>query len=129
MTTLLRVPERVIRCYAEQNGLSKNEAECHFEELVKFLESCSSTQERCAPSEDIDRVWHAFLQFTREYREFCLASFGRVIDHDPSPREENIEPYLRTREIAERRFGELDLSFWPVGAIGATCCGTGNALL
>lgn len=126
VTHVFKVPVPVILCYVEKYNLSKIEAVHHFEELFKFLEICSVTQKRCAPSEAIDRVWHVFLQFAREYREFCLANFDRVINHDPSPLEENIEPYLRTREIAEQRFGKLDSSFWPVGVVGATCCGTGN---
>ena len=123
----LNVPVRVIHRYAEEYNLSEVEAEQHFEELCKFFESCSITQERCAPSEAIDRVWHAFLQFTREYREFCLSNFGRMIDHDPSSCEENVQPYLHTRKIAEQRFGKLNSSFWPVGSIGATICGVGDA--
>jgi len=125
---VINVPSYVVSCYAEQHKLQRTEAVSHFDELVKFLKVCASTQERCAPSEQLDRTWHVFLQFTREYRAFCVSSFGRMIDHDPSPREKNIEAYLRTRQIAEEKYGILDSVFWPVGAVGATCCGSPSTL-
>lgn len=125
--TTLTVTSRVVRRYAEDHNLQEVEAIRHFDELVKFLEICASTPERCAPSEALDEVWHGFIQFTKEYREFCLKNFGRMIDHDPSPREENIEPYLLTRKIAEERYGSLDPAFWPNGSAGATVCGSPGA--
>jgi hypothetical protein len=127
MTKTLIVPSRVVCRYAEDHGLQEAEAVRHFDELVKFLEICTSTPERCTPSEALDKVWHGFIQFTREYRKFCLDNFGQMVDHDPSPREENIEPYLLTRKIAEEKYGPLDPMFWPDGAIGATVCGSSSA--
>ncbi|MDO8622261.1 MAG: hypothetical protein Q7R80_03455 [bacterium] len=127
MTTTINVPSRVVRRYAEDHGLQEAEAVRDFDELVRFLTICSSTPERCAPSEALDEVWHTFIQFTREYREFCLSNFGRMIDHDPSPREENIQPHLLTCKIAEERYGVLDPVFWPGGAAGATMCGAPGA--
>lgn len=35
------------------------------------------------PSIVADDLWHTFLLFTVDYREFCLKSFGKVIDHEP----------------------------------------------
>src|SRR6266436_6159449 len=29
----------------------------------------------------IDEVWHQFVLFTKEYREFCLATIGHFIGH------------------------------------------------
>ncbi len=117
------VPSRVVQRYAQDYDISMEQASRHFDELVGFLEICASTPERCAPSEAMDEVWHTFIQFTREYREFCLSNFGYMIDHDPSPRTENIEPYIRTRKLAETRFDKIDPLFWPIGAAGATMCG------
>jgi hypothetical protein len=123
MNVLPTVPDRVIRSYAAQYNLGETDAKQHFAELIRFLSACSSTTDRCAPSIALDKPFHVFFSFGREYREFCLRHFGCFIDHDPSSLEENIGPYLRTRQIAEERFGTLDLLFWPVGADGATRCG------
>lgn len=123
MLMTANIPRCVVHRYAETHNMRETEAVREFDELIKFLKTCASVTERCAPSEALDKVWHEFMQFTLEYQEFCLSNFGRVINHDPSPRERNIGPYLRTRETAQEMFGELDLFFWPIGAAGATCCG------
>ncbi len=34
----------------------------------------------------IDEMWHTFLMYTLEYKNFCLNHFGRVIEHQPTPR-------------------------------------------
>lgn len=126
MTT---VPVRVVQRYGEDHGLRESEALRHFDELVKFLTICASTSERCAPSKTLDEVWHAFILFTREYREFCLSNFGRIIDHDPSPQEKNIQPYLLTRKLAEEKYGVLDPEFWPNDPLGATVCGSPGSIV
>jgi hypothetical protein len=35
-----------------------------------------------------DDLWHTFLLYSKEYREFCMNSFGRIIDHVPHTEEE-----------------------------------------
>lgn len=126
---MLTIPRRVLRQYAQEQGIHEMVATNHFQELAWFLEVCASTDARCAPSPKVDGVWHCFLQFTREYREFCVANFGFMIDHDPSPREENVRAYLCTRELAVQKFGTLQPDFWPAGDIGATCCGAKRCAL
>ena len=120
---MLSIPKRVVSDYAIEKHISLDLAEYHFQELIKFLIVCASAQKRCAPSEALDAPWHSFVMFTKEYRDFCLINFGRIIDHDPSPKEKNVEAYVRTRALAAERFGDLDKNFWPKGELGATCCG------
>lgn len=33
---------------------------------------------------EMDDMWHTFLLFTKDYREFCQSFFGDFIDHEPN---------------------------------------------
>ncbi|HBB34629.1 MAG TPA: hypothetical protein DC064_23305 [Cyanobacteria bacterium UBA9273] len=35
------------------------------------------------PTQEIDRVWHAHILHTRQYRQDCEMLFGYFIDHEP----------------------------------------------
>lgn len=35
------------------------------------------------PNKKVDDLWHTYLLYTREYREFCNKCFNRFIDHIP----------------------------------------------
>lgn len=35
------------------------------------------------PSQVVDDLWHTFILYTKDYRDFCENSFGRFIDHIP----------------------------------------------
>lgn len=121
------IAARVIAAYARQETIDIAEARSHFQHLERFLAACSANEERCAPSEAVDGLWHHFIQYTREYREYCVGNFGKLIDHDPSPKSENIEAYIRTRAYLEGQHGRLDIRWWPTGKAaticGATICG------
>lgn len=126
-SALDRLPDRVVDHYIRQQNVSPHKARMDFCELLKFLSICASTPTRCAPSEAVDAVWHSFMQFTADYRHFCLTHFDCIIDHDPSPAQENIEPYIFTRQAIEREFGSIDPAFWPEGSAGAWMCGGNRA--
>ena len=104
--------ERVLERYAKEHRLPMSEAERHFRELMKFLAICAMMPFPCTPSAKMNEVWHNFLLHTSEYYEFCLAEFGRIIHHSPSPFPENVK-YRKTRQIAKKMFGELDPELWP----------------
>ncbi|CAH0442450.1 glycine-rich domain-containing protein [Ralstonia pseudosolanacearum] len=36
------------------------------------------------PSRVADDLWHAFILYTREYRDFCRRAFGKFLHHLPS---------------------------------------------
>lgn len=36
------------------------------------------------PSKVVDELWHEFILYTREYRDFCDRAFGRFLDHAPA---------------------------------------------
>lgn len=53
----------------------------------------------------LDEMWHTFLMFTKDYREFCYEYFGVMIDHEPMKRaekEHNQKMLAENKEEAEK---------------------------
>ncbi|HEY9405378.1 MAG TPA: hypothetical protein VIQ24_22195 [Pyrinomonadaceae bacterium] len=73
-------------------------------------------------SDSIDRMWHTFLLFTKDYKTFCEVYLGMFINHEPF---EQPAPaaYLETRSFAQDYFGWLDAELWPLEAKGDCGCG------
>jgi len=53
---------------------------------LKFL-----TNESLVPNLKTDSFWHAFLMFTRDYRDWCNEHFGEMIDHIPEDEGDEVE--------------------------------------
>jgi hypothetical protein len=71
------------RVAAEQN-IPGSEAERVVEQALAFLAACAlNLGARLSPSRRVDPGWHAFLQYTLEYAEFCDRIAGRFIHHVP----------------------------------------------
>lgn len=106
---------RVLKRYVLDHGVDEGEARKRFDGLKQFLYVCAVTPGYKVTSDAIDSIWHTFLLFTRDYREFCLRHLGKFINHEPfevpSP-----ESYLLTRARAQEMFGSLDESLWPLEA-------------
>src|SRR2546425_7422020 len=107
METVAQIPQRVIERYSRDRAITQAEAGTHFAELQKFLQVCASSGGIHAPSRALDEIWHTFVLFTKDYGDFCLKRFGRFIHHEPTA-VRMPTAYTRTREIAERMFGDLD---------------------
>lgn len=75
------IPSHVVAAYADKYSLSPAEAEERFARLDGFLASAADRTSR--PDVLVDHAWHAFLLYTREYREYCDRRFGVFIDHTP----------------------------------------------
>lgn len=73
----------VIKKHASENGLPYEEAEKHFEECIKFLYICTLTDQSLSPSKDLDKIWHTFILFTKDYQLFCHNYLGKFIHHVP----------------------------------------------
>jgi hypothetical protein len=106
---------RVLRRYELDNNVDTSEAHRRFNGLKQFLYVCAVTPGYKVTSDAIDSMWHTFLLFTKDYRDFCTRYLGKFINHEPfevpSP-----ESYLMTRERARQLFGELDEALWPAQA-------------
>ena len=102
----------VCKRFAEENGVSIEEARGVFMEMKRFFYIAILSQQPCSPSKAVDAMWHTFLMYTAHYRWFCQQFNGAFIDHTPSDKPE-LEGYTRTREFALALFGEVDGKCWP----------------
>lgn len=53
----------------------------------------------------LDEMWHVFILFTKDYREFCLDYVGEFIDHFPESSSEGEE---HGDEVLEAYLGNID---------------------
>ncbi len=104
--------DRVLKRYEIDYQVDASEARRRFDGLKQFLFVCAVTPGYKVTSDAIDSMWHTFLLFTRDYREFCTSYLGIFINHEPfeipSP-----ESYVTTRNRAREIFGALDEALWP----------------
>src|SRR5438067_2420856 len=112
------IPRAVIRCYAEDYQLAEDIAERHFAELAKFLKMSATSDGSCAPSRQIDKAWHIFLLFTREYQEFCQGEIGSFVHHAPSERKLILQ-YEKSRRLLRETYGSIDEELWPANSAEA----------
>ncbi len=105
----------VVRRYAREHGVSQEEAEDLFQEMLKWLYLCYRTNldgpdgAACVMTQDIikiDWMWHTFLLFTRDYAAFCDRCFGFFLHHIPNEDEEEQPLDLAVvREQLEQQYG------------------------
>lgn len=87
----------VVKKFRDKWSVSEQAASDIFEETKKFLFLADHAQRRCITFEIdesvliIDKMWHTFILFTKEYSEFCDAFFGRMLHHIPFCRAHLIE--------------------------------------
>src|SRR4051812_5899203 len=75
--------DAVVRRIAKAHHVRRTTARRWFEELVRFLDLCAESGGPLAPAKKVDKAWHEFILFTREYQRFCHDRYGRMIHHDP----------------------------------------------
>lgn len=93
-------------------------AKQYFVEVKKFLYLCANTTDRLAPSAEIDKIWHTFILFTKDYRQYCMHFLGKFIDHVPEVKKDTTEPkencLLNTITHYENVFGDLNNEVWQI---------------
>jgi hypothetical protein len=117
--------DRLLHRYSVDYGVPIEESHRCFNALKEFLIVCVLKPGYKVTSDPIDRMWHTFLLFTREYRNFCEENLGMFINHEPF---EQAAPhaYLDTRAFAQDYFGKLDEKFWSVSAKADCSSGCGE---
>jgi hypothetical protein len=117
--------ERLLQRYVADNCTTKETAEQVFSGFKQFMVVCAVKPGPKITSEPIDRMWHCFLLFTKDYKEFCDNYLGRFINHEPF---EQAAPdtYLETRAFAKDFFGDIDERLWPVEAKSDCSSGCGE---
>ncbi len=79
-------------------------------EYRRFLYLTQVSPDEVTPSEDVDRVWHMHLTYTRNYwDDLCGRVLGRALHHDPCGGPEEMgryrAQYLSTLRLYRHEFG------------------------
>lgn len=116
-------------------GLSHEDATQLFTDVKQFLYVCNMQPSR--PTIAIDEGWHEFVLYTRDYREFCMTMFGRVIEHEPDsyfaePAQGTKDQMVAMVSIATQAFGELSPNWRCAtadcgGCSSCSSCSSGDA--
>ena len=108
----------IIEKLCSEYDFEKELAKEYFIEVKKFLYLCANTTDRLAPSAEIDKIWHTFILFTKDYRQYCIHFLGKLIDHVPEVKKDTSTPtencLLNTITNYESVFGELNNNVWQV---------------
>ena len=114
------------RFFKENPNISLDECKEIFTETLKWLWLCNEShydkvEEMFLFIYDdsliIDKMWHNFILFTREYNDFCNKYFGRFIHHSPNV-DENKENIYFDRDLSNMysyiydKLGEDTLNLW-----------------
>jgi hypothetical protein len=85
----------VVRGFMTKYAVSLSEAKSLFNETKKYLWLSAVAIERGMPLPIItneivviDEMWHNFVLFTKEYRDYCDDCYGFYVDHGPATGEE-----------------------------------------
>lgn len=115
----------VVERIARDHSMTVEQAESVFRDTIRFLYLAGATDAKIlAPTKSIDKGWHSFLMFTRDYSKFCTTYFGHFIHHaprrssDPAPK---INQLAVTFEIARQFFGPSLSSNWSYDIEAADC--------
>ena len=117
--------ERLLQRYMTDNGATTENAQQTFTAFKQFMIVCAVKPGPKITSEPIDHMWHSFLLFTKDYKQFCDNYLGRFINHEPF---EQAAPatYLETRAFTKQFFGSIDEKLWPIEAKGDCSSGCGE---
>jgi hypothetical protein len=114
-----RVIEKFVQVHPEYHNHS---IEILFRELKKYLLICAITKKSIMPSKSIDKIWHEFILFTKDYSEFCQLAFKKYIHHEPTlgrPIEAtSLEPFSTTITVLKDIFSDYNEHFWENKAAG-----------
>ena len=102
-------PDIVARMKKEL-GLIEEEANLLFDDTKRFLYLTAMYPGTWSPPKKVDKGWHEFLMFTKDYTEFCQRFFGRFIHHEPKRLNDPSTGGSQTRNAilaARELFGDL----------------------
>ncbi len=76
---------QLLQRFVKEFGILEDRAAELFEDTKKWLYLVSKHQELPMPIQIamVDEMWHTFLLFTADYRDFCANYLGSFIDHVP----------------------------------------------
>ena len=107
--------ERLVR---EKKVRSAEEVAKLLDEVKKYIVLSRLMRDHSVPmlSRRIDEIWHQFILFSEEYKQFCLRFCGRFVHHNPGrATDEDGEPRPElTRDELERAYESV---FGPISPL------------
>src|SRR5277367_4404316 len=100
----------VEREFCEKFDYSPADFENAVQELNTFFCLIGRNQGPLAvSSRRVDDLWHTFILFTPQYRQFCTRYFGRYVDHQPNTPSTPVSPeaFLNTFRALHEKFGHV----------------------
>lgn len=76
---MLNISNKALALYYEWSLDNTNKL---MEEYEKFL-MLRYLDNKLSPPNDIDKIWHFHILSTKQYNEYCIKKFGKMIHHDP----------------------------------------------
>jgi len=129
-TALAYRNDAVIERIAQDNNLTQEQAESIFMDTLRFLWVASVADGPVSPTKAIDKGWHAFILFTRDYAHYCEQHLGQMIHHQPHTaaikskagyKRRCTETRTRTFDVARREFGASLSANWNFGVRNDVC--------
>lgn len=105
----------VVEAFSFSYGVSLEESQKIFTELLKYLWLTSKVMDEEAPKSVggidpaiaiIDEMWHLFVLHTKDYCEFCIKVMGYFIHHLPTPAGEKANQ-KRLKDLSESELSAL----------------------
>ncbi len=124
--------ERLTNRISKEHDVSREFAARIMDQALAFLAACAHSMDQVelseahdeplSPSERVDKGWHIFLTYTRDYADFCMRIAGRFLHHEPT--DSGVIPITRTpvdsmraTTAAIRAAGyRVDLPLWKASA-------------
>ena len=76
--------DRLVRRIADEHHTTSEHARRIMRQTIGFLAACALNPDAgLSPSREVDKGWHAFMLYTREYATFCDRVAGTYIHHAP----------------------------------------------
>jgi hypothetical protein len=115
----------VIDRIASTLQLPRSAAAQRFEDVKRFLHVARLTAQPISPPKAIDDAWHEWLLHSRAYRELCLTTYGKFLDHEPLAQREGdgaCETFNTTIALTRLAFGDEVATRWMANAAGCSNC-------
>ncbi|MCB1880160.1 MAG: hypothetical protein KDI54_08915 [Gammaproteobacteria bacterium] len=108
----------VVQRYAQESDLPLEVARDHERELKRYLALYAINPDKTYGMRgQIDKLWHTFLMFTKEYAAFCDCVAGTFIHHVPNtsiPKIGTRKEYEQFLDDYEKIYGEpAPAELWP----------------
>jgi len=81
--------QRIIECFVDRYDVTLEEATEIFKETKKWLWLAAQNEDESMfidrPLLILDEMWHTFILHTRQYYNFCINNFKKLVHHNPTP--------------------------------------------